>query len=67
MLTTIFWGCAAVSTAVFAVMLYSVATFRRVGDHALAERRAFTEVIWTAIPIVIFILAAVPAVRMIGG
>ena len=66
MLATILWGCAAVSAAVFAVMLYSVATFRRAGDHALAERHAFMEVIWTAIPIVIFILAAVPAVRMIG-
>jgi heme/copper-type cytochrome/quinol oxidase subunit 2 len=65
MLTAVFWGCLAVSTAVFGVMIYSIATFRRSGERATVARRAVAEVLWASVPIVILVLAAVPALRMI--
>ena len=63
MLTAILWSCAAISIAVFGVMLYSVATFRRGDERIAAHRHAVVEVIWAAIPIAILVLAAAPAVR----
>jgi heme/copper-type cytochrome/quinol oxidase subunit 2 len=65
MLTAVFWSCAAVSMAVFGVMIYSIATFKRSGESTIVARHAVAEVLWASVPIVILVLAAVPAIRMI--
>ena len=48
-------------------MLYSVATFRRAGDDVAGERHPIAEVVWATIPIMILLLAAAPAIRMMTG
>lgn len=64
MLDAIFIGCAAISIVVFGVMIWSVATFRHAGPRTLGDRHAATEVVWATIPILILVLAAVPALRL---
>jgi cytochrome c oxidase subunit 2 len=69
MQTLILLICAAVTLAVFVVMIYSVATFR-IGREVrtLSFRpKALIEVVWTLIPIVILVSAALPAMRMLAG
>jgi cytochrome c oxidase subunit 2 len=62
--TTILWICAALAAVIFAVMLYSVATFRSTPGAGTAAYRHSTivEVLWALIPIVILVSAAAPAV-----
>ena len=66
MLAGIFWTCVAISTAVFGVMIYSILTFRRSGERAAVARHTVAEVLWATIPILILVLAAAPAIRLIN-
>ena len=63
----VLWVCAGMVASVFAVMLYSVATFRRSspGEIPIRHRRVRSEVLWALVPILIFILAAMPVVASI--
>lgn len=56
------WICAALATAIFGVMLHSVATFR--GSSTRHRRHALAEVAWALVPILIVIAAATPSLRM---
>lgn len=56
-------GCALVATVVFALMLHSIATFRRTPSGGARPRQAAAEVFWALVPIVIVIAMAAPAVR----
>jgi heme/copper-type cytochrome/quinol oxidase subunit 2 len=69
----ILWMCALLVFAVFAVMIHSIATFRRgaaAGDgHSngripLAEI-PLAEILWAIVPIFIMVGTALPAVRML--
>jgi heme/copper-type cytochrome/quinol oxidase subunit 2 len=64
MLAAIVWSCVAISTAVFGVMIYSILTFRREGERAVVARHTVAEVLWATIPILILVLAAAPAIRL---
>lgn len=60
----VLWIFAFVVAAVFAIMIHSIATFRRAGSgqpHALAE------IFWAVVPIVIMVSTALPAVRMLAS
>lgn len=57
----ILWACAAGAALVFAVMLYSIAAFRREPGHD--TRGTTAEVLWAVVPIAIVIAMAAPAVR----
>jgi cytochrome c oxidase subunit 2 len=61
----VLWICVVIAAAVFSVMIYSVATFRKskgavpaTFDHSTAA-----EVIWTIIPVLILVAMAIPAAR----
>ena len=59
------WACAAAAGAVFAAMMFSIATFgRRSGDcpPASAHHKA-AEMLWALIPIAIVLATAMPALR----
>jgi heme/copper-type cytochrome/quinol oxidase subunit 2 len=59
------WACAAAAGAVFAAMMFSIATFgRRSGDcpPASAHHKA-AEMLWALIPIAIVLAAAMPAFK----
>jgi cytochrome c oxidase subunit 2 len=61
----ILWICVAIAAAVFGVMIYSIATFRKSKGAVAAtfEHNTKAEVIWTLIPVLILIFMAVPAAR----
>ena len=60
----VLWVFAFVVAAVFAIMIHSVATFRRAGgEHPSAWR----EILWAIVPIVIMVSTALPAVRMLAS
>jgi len=62
--TPILWVCGFVAAAVFAVMIHSIATFRR----AAGERpSAIAEILWAIVPIFIMVSAALPAARMLAA
>lgn len=62
--TSILWVVGFVAAAVFAVMIHSIATFRR----AAGERpKALAEIFWAIVPIFIMVSAALPAARMIAA
>jgi heme/copper-type cytochrome/quinol oxidase subunit 2 len=62
--TPILWACGFVAAAVFAVMIHSIATFRR----AAGERpKAIVEILWAIVPIFIMVSAALPAARMLAA
>lgn len=65
MYALILWLCAAISTAVFGVMLYSIATFRATAGATPAtfRRRTLVEILWAAIPIIIILATAAPAIK----
>jgi heme/copper-type cytochrome/quinol oxidase subunit 2 len=77
--TPILWTCAFVVAAVFAVMLHSIATFRRStsapdrGAAAASPREiprapsALAEILWAIVPIFIMVSTALPAVRMLAS
>lgn len=58
----IFWWCVAIGIAVFAVMIYSLFKHRKSKGvkPATFSHSTTAEVIWTAIPVVILMLIAVP-------
>ena len=61
----ILWICVAIAVAVFSVMIYSIATFRRSKGAVPAsfDHNTSAEVIWTVIPVIILVAMAVPAAR----
>jgi cytochrome c oxidase subunit 2 len=62
----ILWVCVVIGIAVFGVMIYSLVNFRKskgaVADTSLLHSTK-AEIIWTAIPVVILVVMAVPAAR----
>jgi heme/copper-type cytochrome/quinol oxidase subunit 2 len=62
MLAPILWICGFVAAAVFAVMIHSIATFRRTGGPS-----AWREILWAIVPIFIMVSTALPAVRMLAS
>jgi cytochrome c oxidase subunit 2 len=61
----ILWVCVAIAVAVFGVMIYSIATFRKSKGAVPAtfEHNTTAEIIWTVIPVIILVAMAVPAAR----
>ena len=67
---SILWICAFVVAGVFAVMIHSIATFRRVaepGTRPNAHSNKLAEIFWTIVPIFIMVSTALPAVRMLAS
>jgi len=62
----VLWLCAFVAAAVFAVMLHSIATFRRNAGPG-ARPSALAEIFWAIVPIFIMVSTALPAVRMLAS
>lgn len=60
---TIFWICVAIAVVVFGVMFYSLYAYRKSKGAKAAHfhENTLVEIIWTAIPVVILVLMAVPA------
>ncbi len=58
-----FWWCVAIGAVVFSVMIYSLFKHRKSqgAEPATFTHSTTAEVIWTAIPVVILLLMAVPA------
>jgi heme/copper-type cytochrome/quinol oxidase subunit 2 len=63
----ILWICAFVAAAVFAVMIHSIATFRRSNAEPGARGRALVEILWAIVPIFIMVSTALPAVKMLAS
>ena len=61
---SVLWICGFVVAGVFAVMLHSIATFRRAAG---ARPNALAEILWAIVPIFIMAGAALPAVRMLAS
>jgi cytochrome c oxidase subunit II len=61
----ILWVCVAIAVAVFGVMIYSIATFRKSKGAVAADfdHNTKAEIIWTVIPVVILVAMAIPAAR----
>jgi heme/copper-type cytochrome/quinol oxidase subunit 2 len=60
--------CTSIAVAVFAVMIHSIATFRRAPETAPGSReRPLAEVFWAIVPILIIVSTALPAVRMLAA
>lgn len=61
----ILWVCVAIAVAVFAVMIYSIATFRKSKGAVPAkfDHSTTAEIVWTIIPAFILIAMAIPAAR----
>jgi cytochrome c oxidase subunit 2 len=61
----ILWICVAIAVAVFGVMIYSIATFRKSKGAVPAtfEHNTKAEIIWTVIPVLILVGMAIPAAR----
>ena len=64
----ILWVCVAIAVAVFGVMIYSIATFRKSKGAVSAtfDHNTNAEVIWTLIPVIILVAMAIPAARDAG-
>ena len=56
----IFWACVAVAHVLFGLMIYSVAT-ARVEDAVRARHSTRAEILWTIVPILIFVSMALPS------
>jgi heme/copper-type cytochrome/quinol oxidase subunit 2 len=66
--TPILWTCAFVAAAVFAVMIHSIATFRRSSlGQPSARFGSLAEILWAIVPIVIMVTSALPAVKMLAS
>jgi len=63
--TLILWICVAIAVAVFGVMIYSIATFRKSKGAVPAtfDHNTKAEIIWTVIPVLILVGMAIPAAR----
>jgi cytochrome c oxidase subunit II len=61
----ILWICVAIAVAVFSVMIYSIATFRKSKGAVPAnfDHSTKAEVAWTLIPVLILVAMAIPAAR----
>ena len=61
----VLWVCIAIAVAVFSVMIYSIATFRKSKGAVPAtfDHSTGAEVTWTIIPVVILVAMAIPAAR----
>jgi len=61
----ILWICVAIAVAVFGVMIYSIATFRKSKGAVPAtfDHSTKAEIVWTVIPVLILVAMAVPAAR----
>jgi cytochrome c oxidase subunit 2 len=61
----ILWVCVAIAVAVFSVMIYSIATFRKSKGAVSADfdHNTKAEVIWTVIPVMILVAMAIPAAQ----
>ena len=61
----ILWICVAIAVAVFGVMIYSIATFRKSKGAVAAtfDHSTKAEIIWTVIPVLILVGMAIPAAR----
>ena len=62
--TPLLWICGFVAAAVFAVMIHSIATFRRSSG---GQPSALAEILWAIVPIVIMVTTAMPAVKMLAS
>src|SRR5262245_46772349 len=60
-------ACALAALVVFAVMLHSIATFRRARVAGLAAfiRSTLVEMLWAIVPVAILFASAAPSVRMV--
>ncbi len=65
--STLAWACIASGSVVFALILYSIASYRGPRGKAMAHYRPrlFMELLWAAIPIVIVVSAALPTLRQL--
>jgi|GEM_PF-2402863 heme/copper-type cytochrome/quinol oxidase subunit 2 len=62
--TPVLWFGAFVVAVVFAVMIHSIATFRRAAG---ARPSTVVEIFWAIVPIFIMVSTALPAVRMLAS
>lgn len=62
--TSVLWICAFVVAGVFAVMIHSIATFRRAAG---SRPNALAEILWAIVPMFIMVSTALPAVRMLAS
>jgi cytochrome c oxidase subunit 2 len=64
----IFWICVAIGVVVFGVMAYAIIAFRKskgaVADTTMLHSTK-AEIVWTIIPVVILVVMAVPATRVL--
>src|SRR6202035_1408780 len=64
----VFWICVAIAVGVFGVMIYALVKFRRsqgaIPDTTLLHSTT-VEIIWTIIPVVILVVMAIPAAKVI--
>jgi cytochrome c oxidase subunit 2 len=64
----VFWICVGIAVVVFGVMIYALLKFRHskgaIPDTTLLHSTA-VEVIWTVIPVVILVVMAIPAAKVI--
>ena len=64
----VFWICVAIAVVVFGVMIYALVKFRHsqgaVPDTNMVHSTK-VEIIWTIIPVVILVVMAIPAARVI--
>jgi heme/copper-type cytochrome/quinol oxidase subunit 2 len=59
---SLLWICALAAAMVFVALVYSTATFRPASNASdLRGRNVLREVVWTAVPILIVVAAALPA------
>jgi cytochrome c oxidase subunit II len=63
--TLILWICVLIAAAVFGVMIYSIATFRKSKGAVPAtfDHSTTAEVVWTLIPVLILVGMAIPSAR----
>jgi len=61
----ILWICVVIAVAVFGVMIYSIATFRKSKGAVAADfdHNTKAEIIWTVIPVLILVGMAIPAAK----
>jgi cytochrome c oxidase subunit 2 len=61
----VLWVCVAIAVVVFAVMIYSIATFRKSKGAVPAtfDHSTKAEIIWTVIPVIILVAMAIPSTR----
>jgi cytochrome c oxidase subunit 2 len=64
----VFWICVAIAVVVFGAMIYSLVKFRK-SQGAVADTTMLhstkVEIIWTAVPVLILVVMAIPAAEMI--